>query len=195
LRPLQRVSGGPEAAISRRHAVIDHAKHGGPERVYSLVGGKLSTFRPLAREVATILGAPPQRQGSDAAVAPDWARNLRESKLPMATKQHLRIYGAAIPQVLSGGTTRLCEHAGAIEGEIRYVSNMELASTLSDVMMRRTGISWSSCRGLCCVERVAEIAGKALGWKAARRKKELAAFRQELDFHLHEPAGLEAPRT
>jgi hypothetical protein len=50
--------------------------------------------------------------------------------------------------------------------------------------MRRTGISWASCRGLCCAETVAEIAGKELGWKPAERKRQLKAFREELDFHL-----------
>ncbi|MEO9256371.1 MAG: glycerol-3-phosphate dehydrogenase/oxidase, partial [Tepidiformaceae bacterium] len=50
LRPLQRATGESEAAISRRHSVVNHGKEGGAAGMYSVVGGKLSTFRPLARE-------------------------------------------------------------------------------------------------------------------------------------------------
>ena len=48
LRPLMRAAGGPEAAISRKHEVVDHARRGGPAGLLSVIGGKLSTFRPLA---------------------------------------------------------------------------------------------------------------------------------------------------
>ena len=184
LRPLQRVSGGPEAAISRRHSVLDHSKRGGPGDMFSVVGGKLSTFRPLAEEVAEAVGANAAQRRDTALTAREWAAQLRASGLSLAQKQHLRIYGAAIPEVLAAGTEPLCEHAGAIAGEVRYVTRVEQAETLADVMMRRTGISWASCRGLCCAEEVAELAGAELGWKAAERKRQLKAFREELDFHL-----------
>ncbi len=184
LRPLQKVAGGPEAAISRRHFVVHHEKHGGPRGMYSLVGGKLSTFRPLAREVATLLGAPSNRANQDAPVAPGWNRVLRASGLSTKQKQHLRIYGPAIGDVLALGTEELCPHIGAIRGEVLWSVRNEEVGSLSDVMLRRTGISWASCRGRCCDEAVAEIAGKELGWKAGERKRELKAFRAEVDFHL-----------
>lgn len=189
LRPLQRVAGGPEAAISRRHKVIDHASHGGPRGMFSLVGGKLSTFRPLAREVARLLD-PPRKRDEPGPGAPGWADVLRAAPLTLKQKQHLRIYGAGIADALTGGQDALCEHAGAIAGEVRYVARNEHVETLADIMLRRTGISWAACRGLCCAETVAEIAGKELGWKAPRRKKELKAFMDELDFHLPTPEML-----
>lgn len=184
LRPLQRVEGGPEAAISRRHTVIRHERHGGPAGVFSLVGGKLSTFRPLAREVANMLGAPKDRSGQDGPVAPGWNRVLRDSGLTLPQKQHLRIFGSTIADVLDLGTDEICPHSGAVEGEIRHAARSEQAVTLADILLRRTGISWASCRGLCCAETAAEIAGKELGWKAADRRREIKAFQAEVDFHL-----------
>ena len=184
LRPLQKVAGGPEAAISRRHTVIHHDRHGGPRGMYSLAGGKLSTFRPLARELASLLGAPHRRHGEDLPVAPGWNRILRDSQLTLRQKHHVRVYGAAIQHVLDLGVEEICPHSGAIEGEIRYAARNEQVRTLADLMMRRSGISWASCRGLCCDETVAEIAGKELGWKAADRRREIRALREELDFHL-----------
>ncbi len=184
LRPLQKVAGGPEAAISRRHTVIHHADHGGPNGMHSLVGGKLSTFRPLAEEVAKLLGAHEARGRNSADLAPDWRETLKASTLSLKQKHHLRIYGPAIQEVLEMGTEPLCEHSGAVEGEVRYVARNEHVQTLADIMMRRTGISWGSCRGLCCDETVAAIAAKELGWKAPERKRQIKAFRAELDFHL-----------
>lgn len=184
LRPLQKVAGGPEAAISRRHSVVRHERQGGPRGMYSLVGGKLSTFRPLAREVAHMLGATGHRDDQDRAVAPGWNHALRESPLTLHQKHHVRVYGASIASVLELGTVELCPHSGAIEGEVRHAARREEAHTLADLMLRRTGVSWGACRGRCCDEAVAAIAAAELGWNDADRRRELDAFRAELDFHL-----------
>ncbi len=184
LRPLQKVAGGPEAAISRRHAVIDHAKLGGASGVYSVVGGKLSTFRPLAQEIAAKLDAPARDDSRSELAAPGWRDALLATGLPKPAMRHLRVYGAAIPSVLRLGVEPLCEHTPAIEGEIRHTVRYEAVETLADIMMRRTGISWAACRGLCAVDRVAEIAAQELGWSEPERTDQVKAFREELDYHL-----------
>jgi glycerol-3-phosphate dehydrogenase len=184
LRPLQKVKGGPEAAISRRHTVIDHARDGGPHGLMSVVGGKLSTFRPLAREALDRLDAPARQLPRAEAAGNDWRRQLRDSKLDAPVRQHLRQYGGGLRDVLAGSREILCPHAHAILGEIPYVCRHENVVTLSDVMLRRTGISWSACRGLCCVERVADEASRYLGWDASERDRQLDAFRADVDRHL-----------
>src|SRR6185295_17631582 len=102
----QRVAGGPEAAISRRHALLDHGKLNGAEGVFSVVGGKLSTFRPLARETVERL-APP-RSRTNAAPPDTWRDDLRGTSLPIEFQRHLRIYGAAIPAVVRSGADVIC---------------------------------------------------------------------------------------
>ncbi len=191
LRPLPRVSGGPEAAISRRHAVIHHADYGA-EGLYSVVGGKLSTFRPLAREAVDALHPPRARQLPCEPETTHWRDELRQSALPLAVQRHLRIYGEAIEAVIAEGTDVLCEHSHAISGEVAYTCRSEHVETLSDIMLRRTGISWSSCRGLCCYGAVAEQAAKMLGWDKAERKRQVAAFLAELDYHLPAADSLSA---
>lgn len=184
LRPLQRVKGGPEAAISRRHAVINHSREGGPAGLYSVVGGKLSTFRPLAREVAEHLGAPSRTLPRADSAGGDWRRQLRNSGLPAPVKQHLRVYGAGIAAILSASREVVCPHAHAVLGEIAYVCQRERVETLSDIMLRRTGISWSACRGLCCSERVATEAARLLGWDAGERTRQLGAFEADIAHNL-----------
>lgn len=185
LRPLQHVAGGPEAAITRRHTVVQHREHGGPQGLVSLVGGKLSTFRPLAREVTALIpaaGHTPARL--DPPVRSRWREELLATGLPKSYLGHLRVYGDAVGRVLNLGRESVCSHAGAIEGEVRHVARAEHASTLSDILMRRTGIAWASCRGLCCHEAVAEIAGKELGWSGAERKRQVKAFEKDIATHL-----------
>jgi glycerol-3-phosphate dehydrogenase len=48
VRPLPATPKGAEAAITRKHFVIDHVKRGGPRGLLSIVGGKLTTYRSLA---------------------------------------------------------------------------------------------------------------------------------------------------
>lgn len=182
LRPLQKVGGGPEAAITRRHAVIDHGKDVGAAGLYSVVGGKLSTFRPLANDAMKAIGAPKLRSAPPAP-SDDWRDVLAGSGLPPKVMAHLRIYGSSIRAVIEDSTAILCEHAHAIDGEIQHAVN-EHANTLSDILMRRTGIAWSSCRGLCCKDRAAEIAGAILGWDEQERSRQVAAFEADVAKHL-----------
>ncbi|MGH2610432.1 MAG: glycerol-3-phosphate dehydrogenase C-terminal domain-containing protein, partial [Tepidiformaceae bacterium] len=78
----------------------------------------------------------------------------------------------------------ICSHAGAIEGEVRHAARNEQATSLSDILMRRTGIAWASCRGFCCHEAAAAIAAKELGWNGAERKRQVKAFEKDVAFHL-----------
>jgi glycerol-3-phosphate dehydrogenase len=51
VRPLPATPKGAEAAITRKHFVIDHVKRGGPRGLLSIVGGKLTTYRSMAEEI------------------------------------------------------------------------------------------------------------------------------------------------
>jgi len=183
LRPLQRVSGGPEAAISRRHALLDHSKQGAQE-LWSVVGGKLSTFRPLAREAVARLDPPSRAHHTSEPIAPGWRETLRASGLPIPVQRHLRMYGGVIGEVIAAGSEIVCEHANAITGEIVHSCEFEHVETLADLMMRRSGISWSACRGLCCHERVSRLAARCLGWTEDERQAQVQAFEAEVAYHL-----------
>ena len=183
LRPLQRVSGGPEAAISRRHAIVDHANLGA-RGLWSVAGGKLSTFRPLARETVARLDPPSRTHHASEPIAPGWRETLRASGLPIEVQRHLRMYGGVIGEVFAAGREVVCEHANAIEGEIIHSCEFEHTETLADLLMRRTGISWSACRGLCCHEQVSRIAASRLGWTEDERRAQVQAFEAEVAYHL-----------
>ncbi|MCL6643803.1 MAG: FAD-dependent oxidoreductase, partial [Dehalococcoidia bacterium] len=183
LRPLQKVAGGPEAAISRRHAVIDHGKVGGAKGMFSVVGGKLSTFRPLAGDVIeAVTGRKPERWL--AAPPAGWRERLLGLGLDHPARRHLRRYGGDAAAVIELGREVLCPHAPGFEGEVRFAARHEQALTVGDVLLRRTGIGWARCRGLCCHERVAATLAEELGWSAAERDRAAAAYAAEVAYHL-----------
>jgi len=190
LRPLQKVKGGPEASITRRHALIDHGRRGGARGLYSVAGGKLSTFRPLAEELARTLGAAHRIElwpgdATDRA----WFDTLKASGLDLKVKTHLRRYGPAFPALIAEGSDVLCPHSGAVSGEIAQAVRNEGAITLSDVLMRRTGIAWGTCRGLCCHRDAAAIAARELGWDEAARESQVRAYESDVAWHLPRPGS------
>jgi glycerol-3-phosphate dehydrogenase len=172
--------------------VLDHGKLGGARGVYSVVGGKLSTFRPLAEEVVARLDPPQKRPVHTDQPPAGWRESLLESGLPKPSLRHLRVYGAAIPEVLALGREVLCAHSGAITGEVRHAMRNEHVTALGDIMLRRTGISWAACRGLCCHREVAAVAAKEAGWSSEQVTDQVRAFEEEVAYHLPTEESLAA---
>jgi glycerol-3-phosphate dehydrogenase len=188
LRPLQRSPGGPEEAITRRHTVVEHAKRGGPAGVFSVLGGKLSTFRPLANDVLAATGL--DRSASEfpeVAAAHDDGPPC-DAALGPVSREHLLVYGPALPAILEGDLSVICPHTGAVAAEVAYVAANEHALTLTDILLRRTGIAWSACRGTCCDARAAAIAAPILGWSVDEADRQFAACRAEIARVLPAPA-------
>ncbi|OAI41972.1 hypothetical protein AYO38_03325 [bacterium SCGC AG-212-C10] len=198
LRPLQRATGRSEAEISRRHSLIDHGATGGARGVYSVIGGKLSTFRPLAREVADEVEASlPEIEGDLPEVerplasraAGEWQDALNTSGLELHTRARLAVYGPALPAILASGKAALCDSCGTLEGEVQNAIDNEHAVTIGDVILRRTGAGWRKDRGLCCHERIGVAMARALGWSQVQLRAQVEAFRAEVDYHLPAPGA------
>ena len=72
VRPLPFSPGVSEGSVSRHHHIHDHGASGGPRGLYSIVGGKLTTYRELAEQTVDLvqrqLGRHPVR--SQTAVVP-----------------------------------------------------------------------------------------------------------------------------
>jgi glycerol-3-phosphate dehydrogenase len=182
LRPLPASDGGAEAAITRRHLVIDHAARGGPRGLLSVIGGKLSTFRPLADTVAGRFA--PGRRAT-------WPASP-----PVVVEGRPGRFGAAAAEVIAYGNDVVCPETRATSGEVRHAIRNEFATTLSDILLRRTGIAWGPSRGSAAADAVAEVAAGELGWDAVERTRQLAAFRAEAEYHLPRPGDLRtAPPT
>ena len=203
VRPLSWEEGVPESKVSREHRVVMEGPEG---RFLSVTGTKLTCFRSLAEEVGDLVMArlgrsQPSRSaaltldGSDeeaatleARVSMDVSEEMAASGLSRETLEVLvetygRGYGRVIElaRKLPDGTERLCPRNPEIVAQLHQAVREEMAVSLQDVLLRRTGIGQSLCQGLDCSEAIGSRMAELCGWSPRRLDAELAAYRQHVD--------------
>jgi glycerol-3-phosphate dehydrogenase len=193
--------GGPASSVTREH-LIDR----GPAGMFTIAGGKLTTYRAMASEMVDLVEAElARRERRPRAPAPPTdsvplpggeagdLSPLRQAALDLGltveTADHLlRHYGtetAAICNLVSSDRSLLAPLDAAhpaIEAEVVHHVRRELAVRVEDVMLRRIHLGYEApdC-GAAAVERVAALMGRELGWDAGRREEEVARWRNRGD--------------
>jgi glycerol-3-phosphate dehydrogenase len=163
----------------------------------TITGGKLTTWRRMAKLAVDRIA---EREGRDApcrtheiplGMAVGAAELPRLDGVPEESYAQLAgRYGYAARDVLA-----LAAERGALAqpvlpdrpdllAEAAYAARGEQALSVGDVLLRRTRLGLTAARPLCAPdgeapERVAAAMGEELGWDAARRAAEVAAFRAE----------------
>lgn len=181
VRPTLYEWGPGEDELSRDHRVVDHAAEGA-DGLYSMVGGKLASFRLFAEEMTDVLA---RRLGNDRGcqthvialpggeeqIAP--MRLVREGGMEAVTATRLEYrHGSRSLRVLERMAVHpreaavVCPCEPVTEAEIRYVVEHEMATTVEDVS-RRTRLGLGACGGMRCAARcgriVAEMTGASAG--------------------------------
>ncbi|MBA2247662.1 MAG: glycerol-3-phosphate dehydrogenase/oxidase, partial [Chloroflexia bacterium] len=195
LRPLPYQRSGLESAITRRHIVRDHAPD--VEGLISIVGGKLTTFRNLARQTVDAAGKklghplPPSRTGRlplpggvdlFSAFARQFHRERPEWLSELSAECLLRIYGVRARQVVALADaepylrTVASTGSGMITAGVVFGFTAENARTLTDALMRRSMIGYDEDAGAGALDASADACARALGWSEDRRASERAAF-------------------
>ncbi|MBI4734859.1 MAG: glycerol-3-phosphate dehydrogenase/oxidase [candidate division NC10 bacterium] len=214
VRPLAFEEGRAASAVSREHKVIPEGETG---TFLSITGTKLTCYRSLAEEavdrVGRVLGRPVSCRthrlaldGSDGdgtvevRLWADVADASRRSGLdPEQIQNLLAIYGRRSPAVLEIAARapelreRLCKQNPDIRGQLLYALEHELTETLSDFLLRRTGIGTSACMGLDCCRQIAAWMGEIRGWDARRVDGEIEAFLDEIALGQRFREGLRGP--
>jgi glycerol-3-phosphate dehydrogenase len=190
LRPLVADGAASTYGASRRAEVIDHRKDDRIEGLVSVIGGKWTTSRHLAEQVVdaivTKLGANARPCTTDTAILPGGVTRFSEFLVQQSRAHprlsmlpHLaRLYGARLTEVLrlSGSRPELCaplSASGDIGAQVLFAIREEMALTLEDVVMRRTGIGQLGHPGDASIETVATLMARELGWNAARTETEI----------------------
>jgi glycerol-3-phosphate dehydrogenase len=153
IRPLMPTSGG-EGSASREHA-IKRSRRG----TVTITGGKLTTYRIMARQtvdaVQELLGARPNR-------APT-------GDTPLPPPKDAPRHSDAIP----GLPLRW--------SELRRAIDQEFACTLGDLLIRRTKHAFESrgnARGMA--RQLLEVVSPLFGWDEARQAKEIERYEAEV---------------
>jgi glycerol-3-phosphate dehydrogenase len=147
VRPLIHQEGKAPSEISRRDEVTEESN-----RVLTIAGGKLTTYRQMAERVV------------DMALA-----RLGRSAGPCRTAQ--------VPLV-EDGTAAEPGRVHLSDAEVSRAIDEECALTLADVLERRTRANlFARDNGLGDAERVAGLLGRRLGWSEMRQAEEVASHR------------------
>jgi glycerol-3-phosphate dehydrogenase len=205
VRPLSRDSAGSASRVSRQHRVIPEGPGG---RVLTITGTKLTCFRSLAesvgRRVLALLGRRPERAAASARltldgldedvamvegrVALDVSGDLASTGLERETLEHLvETYGRGYGRILDlgrklpDGFERLCPTAHPIVAQLHHAVAEEMAVSLQDVLLRRTGLGHGPCQGVDCAPEVGRRMAELCGWSPRRLDAELDAYAQVVD--------------
>jgi glycerol-3-phosphate dehydrogenase len=165
--------------------------------LYSVIGGKLTTYRRLAEEVVDRLARKLGRElrpcetartplpGAVSDPVPLCAELVSQAHLPAAVAARLaRLYGAR-----ASGLADLIRRepalgtplgaSAAVAAEIVFAFEAELALTLADCLMRRSMLGLGRDLGAAVLAPALDVARDHLGWNRARLGEERARFEAE----------------
>lgn len=195
VRPLPRSDSRDPGTVSRDHLIAEDRMPGNEVPVYSLIGGKWTTFRGFAEEAAdrALAHLRRPRRVSTEAEPIGGGRNFPRSGIERAKAIDdlaalgcerercatlLDRYGTRAAKVAmrcaEDGDLPLSGVADHSRSEIAFIFQNEVAGRLADVLFRRTNIALSGRLTWEVAREVAMIGARTLGWDARRVATEMA---------------------
>ncbi|HEX3771415.1 MAG TPA: glycerol-3-phosphate dehydrogenase/oxidase [Polyangiaceae bacterium] len=178
VRPTLYDYGPTEDALDRDHRIVDHAADGAPG-VYSMIGGKLASYRMFAQELSDLVAprhfdlnvpcSTHERPLPGGDRVPD-ALALAEAHgvTPVCARRLVYRHGSRAHLVFERAARVPTEHdvvcpcEPVLEAEVRHVVREEMARTVDDVA-RRTRLGLGACGGMRCAARCGQIVAEELG--------------------------------
>jgi glycerol-3-phosphate dehydrogenase len=176
VRPLPRSDALTPGQISRDHSYpVLPPGNGADFPIYSLVGGKWTTFRALAEqvggEILRVLGRPRIRDSANLPIGggKGYPRMPEGTRLPPDRLSALaERYGTGADRVAAylqaGLDAPLACHAGYSRREIEYLALNERVVHLDDLILRRTLMALLGQVTRPLLEELAAIVSPVLGW-------------------------------
>lgn len=195
VRPLPRAEDVNPGVISRDYR-IEKSALGSGQTLFSLVGGKWTTFRALgehlADEVLDHLGYErrtrteklPIGGGRDYPVSDadrvQWVARHTGSVSSERAADLLARYGTVAERVIDdigqGEDIPLRHVPGYTRAEVHSLVRREKVVALTDLTHRRTPLAFTGRVSEEALTEIAEVMGDVLGWSAAERKRQVAQF-------------------
>jgi glycerol-3-phosphate dehydrogenase len=178
VRPTLYAYGPNEDRLSRDHRIADHAGQGA-RGLFSMLGGKLASYRLFAEEMTDQLlvylgvAAVPCRThtlplpgGEGSLPVADLAARLGSDRVTAARLffRHGARADRIVERVARAPRERavVCACEPVIEAEVRYVLDCEMALGVEDVA-RRTRLGLGACGGMRCAARCGQIVAEERG--------------------------------
>jgi glycerol-3-phosphate dehydrogenase len=195
LRPLIAEPGKKPQEISRRDEVLV-----GPGKVVTMAGGKLTGYRPMARETLAAAAAacgldlapaledePPLPGGDFDGDLARLERGLIDAAgvTPTCAARMVRLYGSEAARIAANGSAPLVQGGAVLAAEVDWAVTHEGAATLEDVIYRRLRTAlYAPDSGKATLEAAARRMAPLLAWDAARVEREVEAVRARLALDL-----------
>ena len=197
VRPLPNSEGKKPGSITRKHIIFDHRKEG-VNNLFSLIGGKLTTYRNVGEEMVDAalkrMKRSPIPCKTDTLPLPgcilpgdkriQQAIDEYESTLSIKIIDHLFfMYGARAIEVLAltKDNPALQEQISPdypdIKAQIVYAIENESAHTLVDILRRRTTLATNGDYGMNLLPVVTETLQKHCGWSEEQKDRAIADYR------------------
>jgi glycerol-3-phosphate dehydrogenase len=195
IRPLLANAGDSPGAATREHSIATSA-----DGVISITGGKLTTYRVMARDVVDAVVARLRRgetdarakttplPGGDFSSLDDLIAEAARTTSDVALADHLTTsYGArwrAVWDEIDQGDRRAPLHDDLpyTIGELRYAVRHEMAATLGDLLIRRTHLAFETRdHGLDAAPRVASELAPLLGWDRESERRAVDDYAAEVE--------------
>jgi glycerol-3-phosphate dehydrogenase len=185
VRPLPRSNALTPGQISRDHSFpVLPAGNGIDFPIYSLVGGKWTTYRALGEQVANeilrVLGRPRVRSSADIPIGggKGYPRLPKDTGLPQERLLTLQDrYGTIADRITdymkAGPDAPLANHAGYSRREIEFMALNERVVHLDDLIMRRTLIGILGELTLPLLKELAAIVAKVQQWPKEKTAAEI----------------------
>jgi glycerol-3-phosphate dehydrogenase len=164
------------------------------EGLLSAIGGKWTTSRDLAEKTVDAIV---KKLGVNHRACVTGTEHLpggridrfseffkRQSPNVLNPEHLVRLYGARVDAMLAGTGPELRKQiapTGDIGAQVQFAVREEMAMTLEDVVMRRTGIGQLGDPGAESVSAVATLMARELGWSDERKRAEIESLKP--NFH------------
>jgi len=197
VRPLPRKEKKAEGDVTRRHIIKHHRRIA--RGLYSVIGGKLTTYRNLAEDMTNRVVHRLRHHGHRCRTGhePLPGAAIEKSRVvdrldacnfisPESRVHLLDVYGsralliAALVDADPALGDEICPHSHAIAAEIIFAYEHELPTTLSDVLLRRTMIGLSPDLGRTALPGALAIARRHIGWDVVRADEEERRYLREI---------------
>ncbi|MEI1278545.1 glycerol-3-phosphate dehydrogenase/oxidase [Leptospira venezuelensis] len=201
LRPLAETGGeeGGTYSASRKSELQDHSK----ERIEGLIsagGGKYTTSRHFAEKIFKLIQKKISKKVKPSASAKKFLKGCEisnvESYLENAKSSHsnfskntieylVRHYGTEYESVLELANTskqlsEVLDEDGELAAQVLYAIRFEMAMTLKDIFLRRTGLGTIGLPKDDVLSKVLEIASKEWNWSSERKSEEMLKLKSRL---------------
>jgi glycerol-3-phosphate dehydrogenase len=192
LRPISAsLYTGDEASASREHRLVWTR-----ERMLNITGGKLTTYRVVARDAAAQIASrlglvakesdEPLPGGDMESRDAEIAAAVEAGTAPDIASCLVDCHGAewrAVWRIArqEGLEERIDTGLPYILAQVVYAVRHEFAITPADVLMRRTHLAFETRdHGAAAAQRILPLAAAELGWSSAEQQKHLEGYSREL---------------